>query len=458
MTPPSELAPAGAPFPVPEVESDNNIPPEAEPAPETLPAAHPEQADKKVWPRWFMPVMSGVAAAAVAITAWAATPREIRENLKTRFIPGYAAGERDPQRASVVGLQFNLSDMSDESFAALTADNDSVFAALRDNLAAAYGPAYDFDLYYRRPPFSSDGSDYIPFGPDAAEENADEAPKDTITMPLDITGELTPEHFDEIVSGIIEQITPQLLQWGYKPGETVTVVDSTSGTEVTIVVPPTTEEEGKGDQPTDATSGGTKPPTGTNTPPTNKPTNPPTQPPASTLKPTNPPVITTKNPETTQSQEKNPQTLQLSKDQVINVAAHGSDLINFSKFPSGVNLEFNTNIGTILFHRDASYNDTTKFKNDAKETIGIYQKKGDGSYQRIATKTYTVDDHDGYDDPGYFVAIATDKSLTDEFDGVNHYYSYCIMVGGHNGVPFAVSFTKDMGFVAASDPGLIKLF
>jgi hypothetical protein len=67
-------------------------------------------------------------------------------------------------------------------------------------------------------------------------------PKDTISLPLNITGELTPDNMDAVICGILEQITPQLREWGYKPGETVTIVDSTTGQEVTITVPATEDQ------------------------------------------------------------------------------------------------------------------------------------------------------------------------------------------------------------------------
>jgi hypothetical protein len=132
-----------------------------------------------------------------------------------------ACGE-GPRRARVVGLNLDLEGVSEENIAAITAGDDSVIAALRGQLADTYGDGVDFDFYYSQP--TADGKqEYVLFAPDAAEGNAGETPKDTVTLPMNgIKGAITPENRGEVVAGLFGQIVPQLGQWGYEAEETKT--------------------------------------------------------------------------------------------------------------------------------------------------------------------------------------------------------------------------------------------
>jgi hypothetical protein len=389
MTDPrNELTPAGADIPVPAAENSTNYAnAEALPAPAEAPV-QPNQADRKPLPRWFTPVVAGAASLAVAVTAYAASPREIKEQLKSRFIPGYAAsaGEQDARRARIVGLNLDLDGVSDENITALLDGDDSVVTALRGRLASAYGEGVDFDFYYSLTTEDGD-KEYVPFIADAEEDNADEAPKDTITLPMNgITGNITPDNRDEVINGLFGQIIPQLDEWDYKPAETTTFIDPTTGEEITIPVVPS-ETETAAPQP--VTTGGTKPPV----PATSGTTRPP-----STAKPTEKP--TTQKPNTTTKPEgyTPPQTLRLSPNQVVNgnfEASFGYIDEDYNK-ANPMKIEITTEYGTVLAVK-------RPYAGVNELVMDFYVKDSNGEY--VLKKAGVKDLPDGSDGMCYILLV-----------------------------------------------------
>jgi hypothetical protein len=185
-----------------------------EQAAEQAPAPQPEAPAAKRWqlPRWAASVIAvPTALAVIAAGAYALDIGGTRGKINSVFNSAFGAGnEEDARRTRVVGLQLDLDGVSKENIAAITSGNNSVISALRGKLADAYTDT-DFDFYYSQPKSDGNGKEYVIFPADAEEDNADEQPKDTITLPMSgINGTITPENMDEVVSGLWGQITPQL--------------------------------------------------------------------------------------------------------------------------------------------------------------------------------------------------------------------------------------------------------
>lgn len=392
MTTQGESAPAGAPVAAPAEDINRNIEAAAT-APEAQPAVQPDQTGNKPLPKWLTPVVAGAAALAVAATAYAASPREIKEQIKSRFIPGYAmsSGEEEPRRARIVGLNLDLDGVSDENIAALMDGDNSVISALRGRLSSAYGDGVDFDFYYSRPT-DDGGKEYVLFGADAEEDNAGEEPKDTITLPMNgITGNITPDNRDEVIDGLFGQIIPQLDEWDYKPVETTTFIDPTTGEEITIPVVPS-ETETAAPQP--VTTGGANPPTRPSVPATSG-----TSRPSSTAKPTEKPN-TTQKPNTTKAEVYTPpQTLRLSPNQVRNgnrdATIDGSIMEDYNK-AEPMKIEISTDYGTVLAVK-RPYAGTNELVMD------FYVKNGNGEY--TLKKAGVRDLPDGSDGMSYISLV-----------------------------------------------------
>ena len=382
----NELAPAGAQYPVPDTAGPEGIISDhGESAPELQPAAAQPNLAGKTYPHWLMPALAGTAALATAAAVALSVP-SVRTQVQSFFNPNYGAatGEQEVNRARLVGLQLDLDGVSPENVAAIMDGEDPIVAALHSQLTDIYGDNAAFDFYcynYSRP--TEDGEEFVPFDPNYTwGDDDDSRPKDTITIPLcGITGDITPENRDQVIAGLLGQITPQLEQWGYTPEETTIRFDETTGEYVITVSATEGASEDTTEQPP-ATSGG-KPPTHSSVPGTQPPI-PPTQKPTV---PSQPSTSTTKAPTTTKKPESltPPKTLTLGKDLSMSNAANLSSSVvdtdlTFAENPKWAPYENAEGKWAILRAKCTPDN----YKNGAVFYIYLDREK-DGTYNYIDT-------------------------------------------------------------------------
>jgi len=311
-----------------------------------------------------------------------------------------ACGAGGGRRAAVVGIRLDLDGVSDDNIAAVIYGGGSVLSALQGRLAGTYGDTVAFDLWYSQPD-ESGGREYVLFG-----EASGGRVNDTITLPVDINGAITPENLARVVDALLGQITAQLGEWGYKAQTTAATGTITGSTQAISTGETSTEEWTLSAmaRTSDANISG---------PTTTKP-----------------------------AQEMYPQELLLSNDQIVNIGERISGTV-FSKYANGgFNLAIPANGKTYLFRRADDLNKRDyfeqQFKNGKPETVGLYVKTGqqDGKavFQRVGTYDYTV----GGATAGYEVYIVPDRNDTVQLPGRPAPSVRCIevRVGGNTGMPF----------------------
>jgi len=317
-----------------------------------------------------------------------------------------ACGSGSARRAAVVGIRLDLDGVSGDNIAAVIYGGGSVLSALRGRLAEAYGDTVAFDLYYSQPD-ESGGREYVLFG----EASPGEA-KDTITLPVDINGAITPENLAQVVDALLGQITAQLGEWGYEARTTATTGTITGSTQGISTGETSTEEW--------------------------------TLPAMARTSDTNISGGTTAKP----ALEMYPQELILSNDQIVEI----SRSINgeFWQYANGgFNLAIPVNSKTYVFRRADDLNKRDyfeqQFHNGKTETVGLYlvtgQRDGKVVSQRINTYSYTIND----DPAGYRVHIVPDRNDTRQLPGrpAPSAKSIQIKVGGNTGGPFSYRVTPD---------------
>ena len=175
-----------------------------------------------------------------------------------------------------------------------------------------------------------------------------------------------------------------------------------------------------------------------------------------TLKATTTNAPTTAKPATTKSkQQMHPQELRLASNQTKNASNYSNiDSNHFSEYAdSGFNYTITANGKTYMISRDASYHQSNylnnQFKAGAKETIGIYLKTGqvggEDIFQKIGTKTFTVDTYGGSSPPGYKICIVPNSNDTMQFpgDATPSHRTILINVGNNIGLNNSYSIEND---------------
>ena len=331
-----------------------------------------------------------------------------------------ACGADGARRAAVVGIRLDLDGVSDDNIAAVIYGGGSVLSALQGRLAEAYGDDVAFDLWYSQPD-ESGGREYVLFGePSGGRVN------DTITLPVDINGAITPENLTRVVDALLGQITAQLGEWGYKAQTTAATGTITGATQAMTTGETSTEDWTRSAMARTSDTNISGP---------------------TTAKPI---------------QEMYPQELLLDNNQIVNIGEVGANNRVFSNYANGgFNLAIPANGKTYVFRRADAYNKKDyfeqQFNNGKIETIGIYVKTGqqDGKvvFQRVGTYTFEVTVEDSYAEPGYEVIIVPDRNDTMQFPGrpAPSVKSIQIRVGNNTGMPFTYWIHDGMNYTIPDD-------
>ena len=362
--------------------------------------ALPDQSGNSIQlPRWAVRTIAGVAGTAIAIGIWAAAlfaPEDAKAKMKEFLIPNYSNGEVDANRA-VVGMYLDLEGVSAENVAAITEGDDSVIAGLRNQLDASHGGGTDVDFYYSQPTEGSEKK-YVLFDADAAEDNADEQPNDTVFIPMSgIKGSITLDNKDEVIKEILRQFTPRLEDWGYKPEPpTGTIIDPTTGEVITL--PGTSDQQTTGEQPTITVTSG-EPPEDITEPPE------PTEPATSEISKTSTSTSTEK-PTTKTEGNNSSNKLILGENLKASDIARGNFLEEYNvSNPKKKELQIGNT--TLLVTRKPYYG-----KNEA--TYTIYKEESNGVYSPISTIAVPAATNDAYDMSFFSLATFPKGATPDE--------------------------------------------